>query len=586
MTTRRTFLKTSGLATLAGALGCATDGDAASASPDGASGDAALAGDSDGPDSGTPSDDTAGEPETSPRADAAPDDASPPEDVPPEPEVEDYVYEGTPGPEDLFQHGVASGDPHSTSVVLWTRVTQAGSDPVPVFWDMATDPAFEHRVAAGWAEATAERDFTVKLIAGGLQAGTTYYYRLRALGRTAPLGRTRTLPTGPTAQVRLAFGSCAEIQSAWYHAYRHVAARSDLDAFVFLGDYLYEYGLRPQRVRDTEPPYEITSLDDYRTRYAFYRRDPDLQEAHRQHPWIAVWDDHEVANNSWTGGDSHGDSGAVYRARRDAGVQAWHEWLPCRTGALAGGEGAAADDGFAIYRRFDFGDLVRLTMLETRLVAREEPVNPNNPVGVDAPARQLMGATQQAWLQEQFDDATQAWMVLGQQVMMGPLTDGLSPINYDQWDGYPAARQAVYDAARSRPDMGFVVLTGDIHSSWGMELPGEAYDAESSAGAVGVEFVTPGIGSVFPGSLEQLVDVAKLANPHIRYGDVSHRGYTVVDFTAKRVRGTWFHVEDASLAESTVVASATYESKRTTPRLEESAQVDAPASDGPPLAPA
>ncbi len=560
MTTRRIFIKTTGLATLATALGC---GDESGAS---AGGDA-LSADLGGGDASS--------------ADTASEDAAV-EDTAPLPELEDYVYDGPLGPEDLFQHGVASGDPLATSVVLWTRVTQPGAEPVPVFWDVATDPEFTARVAAGWGEAAGGRDFTLKLIATGLAPATTYYYRFRALGRTAPLGRTRTLPDGPTERVRLALGSCAEIQTGWYHAYGHMGGRSDLDAVVFVGDYLYEYGLRAGRLRDTAPPHELTTLEHYRTRYAHYRREPQLQEAHRQHPWIVVWDDHEVANNSWRAGDSNGDTGEVFRARRDAGVAAWHEWMPCRTGELARGEGGASDAGVAIYRRFDFGDLVRLAVLETRLYGRDEPVNANNPVGVELAERTLLGPQQEAWLDAEISGATQRWVVLGQQIMMAPLTDGVSPINYDQWDGYPAARQRVLDAASARADLGLVVLAGDIHSSWGNDLPGTGYDGEN--GAVGVEFVTPGIASTFPTGLEAVVDVAKLANPHIKYGDVSHRGYVVVDLSRDSVRGTWFHVADANLEQSEVEPAATFVSDRLAPHLLPAATPD-DVEAGPALAP-
>ena len=529
MTTRRQFLKQTGLVALAGALGCEGSSETAEPGPDAEGGDAKV-----------------GEGDTA----QSTEDAPVPEDAPDVgPELPTYEHEGPLGPETLFQHGVASGDPLPDRVILWTRCTSGGSAAVPVFWELATDPAFASRVAADWTEATEAADFTVKVDATGLSPGR-YYYRFQALGRTSTVGQTR-LPVAPDTapgSVRFAVASCADYSAGRYHAYRDIAAQ-DLDAVVFLGDYIYEYGNGPNEARPVAPDHEIVSLADYRTRYGHYRTDPDLQAAHQAHPWIVVWDDHEIANNSWRRGDSHGDTGDVYAARLAAATQAWREWLPVRV---------ATDE--PIYRRFVFGDLVHLAMLDTRIVGRDEPAEPNAPEGFDAQGRQLLGAAQEAWLLGEMTQAQSAgrWLVLGQQIMVAPLTDGAAPINFDQWDGYPAARERLFSALAEAKVADLVVLTGDIHSSWASDIPRDAstYDPESGDGAVGVEFVAPGITSGFPLDVPELVDFAKLVNPHVKYADVARRGYVLLDIDPDRAEATWRYAVDVLGEDPTVEVGA------------------------------
>jgi len=222
-----------------------------------------------------------------------------------------YEWNDPLGPDDLFNHGVASGDPLTDGVILWTRVNLEASEPVEVWWEMALDEAFLERTAQGTFTTNADRDFTVKVDASGLMWGRNYFYRFAAQGRWSSTGRTRLAPKS-TEVSKLRFGvcSCANYAFGYFHGFRHMAARADLDAVLHLGDYFYEYGngaypdgsaAQPQ-LRMLEPPHETVTLQDYRMRFSLYRRDPDLQECHRQHPFIVVWDDHETANNSWMGG--------------------------------------------------------------------------------------------------------------------------------------------------------------------------------------------------------------------------------------------------------------------------------------------
>ncbi|MEO1273094.1 MAG: alkaline phosphatase D family protein, partial [Myxococcota bacterium] len=320
------------------------------------------------------------------------------EDVFVEPDLPDYTYTGEPGPEDLFQHGVASGDPLTDRVILWTRVTPAEEAEVEVYYEVALQPDITQRVAAGVFSTNAARDYTVKVDPTGLPPGTTLYYRFQALGRMSPIGRTRTAATPDTAldRFRLAVVSCSNYTSGYFHGYRQIGQRADLDLVIHLGDYIYEYG--SSNFRPSDPPNEITTLEDYRLRYAQYRSDPDLQEAHRQHPWIVVWDDHESADNSWRDGASNhtpieeGD----WETRLNESWQAWSEWQPVRD-----------QEPLKIWRSFRFGDLVDLFMLDTRIWGRELQLAVN--LVEDDLSRQLLGSDQEAWLIDQLGSASARW---------------------------------------------------------------------------------------------------------------------------------------------------------------------------------
>ncbi len=244
----------------------------------------------------------------------------------------------TPAP--AFLHGVASGDPLPDGVLLWTRVTpEPGAEPgsgrgaeTPVRWEVAEDREFTAIAASGTTLAAASSDHTVKADVRGLRPATTYYYRFTASGPDteggevrSPTGRTRTAPAvgANVAGVRFGVVSCANWEAGWFSAYRHLAARGDLDAVVHLGDYLYEYGIgeyptQGAALREHRPAHEILDLADYRTRHGNYKTDADLQALHAAHPMIAIWDDHEVANDAWSGGAQNHT-----RARRATGRSGW-----------------------------------------------------------------------------------------------------------------------------------------------------------------------------------------------------------------------------------------------------------------------
>lgn len=476
------------------------------------------------------------------------------------------TYSGAVGPAGLYAHGVASGDPLTTQVILWTRVDYPSAPgAVEVFYEMALDVDFTKRVAAGTVMTDETKDYTVKVDVTGLHAGRTYYYRFRCLGVQSMVGRTKTLPEDRTAHLRMAMCSCSNYAFGYFHAYRHIAERSDLDVVLHLGDYIYEYangGAYPApgvQLRQWEPDNEIVTLDDYRTRYKLYRRDADLQEAHRQHPWITTWDDHEIANDSWSDGASNHDpaSEGLYADRKAAASQAMHEYLPIR--------GTSTDP---MYRSFRFGDLAEVIFLDTRHEGRDEQdVNP------DSPTRQLLGATQEAWLADQLAASTSRWKILAQQVMVAPFSidpDTHKPFFTDQWDGYPAARQRLYDMIEQYGGGNVVVLTGDIHGSFAAELPRDpwattGYDPLTGDGALAVEFVCPGISS--PGFSTFFSDLVLESCPHMKYAEWSLRGYVVLDIQRSKVQADWYLIDGIGQTQGVQSLAASYAVYDQVPRL-------------------
>ena len=453
----------------------------------------------------------------------------------------------------LFRHGVASGDPLTDRVMLWTRVTppatQSATTPIDVSWQIASDEALTQIVARGTTTTAEARDFTVKVDAGGLRPGRVYYYAFTTGGERSPIGRTKTLPERGNARMRLASVSCSNYPAGYFNVYRCLANRPDLDAVVHLGDYIYEfangrYGDGTAAGRVPIPTGETVTLDDYRHRYATYRSDIDLQDAHRLHPFIVVWDDHELANDAWSGGAAnHSADQGDWQTRRLGAYKAYLEWMPVRE---------STQPGIRLYRSFRFGDLSDLIMLDTRAL-RDQQVDGRDAAALADPRRSLMGSEQEAWCFDQLRASQKAdtrWRLLGQQILFAPLSLPGFPVQRpDVWDGYPAARTRVFDVLEREKIGNVAILTGDIHSSWALDVPrdpwGKGYDATSGSGSVAVELVTPAISSPpFFASASQ-ADAAKMLLPlarHLKFLEGEHRGYILLDISRDRLEADWYHV--------------------------------------------
>lgn len=502
-----------------------------------------------------------------------------------------------------FQHGVASGDPLTNRVILWTRVTPpAPVSVINVTCVVATDPALTKVVATGTAKTNPARDYTVKFDPVNLQPGTTYYYQFTALGQKSPIGRTRTLPTGSAERVRIAVTSCSNHAAGYFNAYRRIAERADLDLVIHLGDYLYEYG--PDifgSLRTPAPAKEILTLADYRQRHAQYKRDPDCQEVHRQHPFICIWDDHEIANDSWIGGAENHTEGAegTWVDRVNVGTQAYYEWMPVRI--------PDASQRRKQERAFLIGNLIDLVMLEERLSARSKqlPNNVNVPglgpgfvqIGAFAdPARTLLGAEQEAWLAARLRASSATWKFIGQGVMFTPakLVAGARDagggvfFNSDQWNGYEPARDRVFDIFKGNATTpavnNCVVLTGDIHSSWVSDLTQDpnnpfAYTPSTGAGSSAVEFVgtsvsSPGLND--PGNA--IAGYLRSQNPHIKHIDLNQRGYMLLDATPQRVVCEHWFVDTVAAVSNVQTFGVAFQVVAGTNRVQAAGQTVPPAN--------
>ena len=434
-----------------------------------------------------------------------------------------------------FYHGVASGDPLQDAVILWTRVTTEEAQ-AEVLWEIATSANFgSDIVASGSTSTSADKDYTIKVDATGLASNTFYYYRFNYDGDYSMVGRTKTAPTADEVdQLRFATVSCSNWQHGYFNAYNRITERNDIDAVLHLGDYIYEYG--PGEYGDErphDPPYEMVELGDYRTRYAQYRLDPALRDIHQQYPFITTWDDHESADNSWRhGAENHQASEGDWEERLTSAAQAYSEWLPIRL--------PDPDDAKKIYRSFNYGNLAEIFVLDTRIIGRDEQLDflsaldPNN---ANDPDRQLLGEAQLSWLEDGLVNSTAQWKVLMQQVMVGPFKVFGLVLNSDQWDGYGGERARVFDIIESNEIDNIVVLTGDIHTTWAMDLPfaSEPYDPVTGANSLGVEFVTTSVTS--PGFPIGFVDgVLYNNNKHMKYIQLTLRGFGLLDLSADKAQ--------------------------------------------------
>ncbi|MES2622382.1 MAG: alkaline phosphatase D family protein [Bacteroidota bacterium] len=455
-----------------------------------------------------------------------------------------------------FYHGVASGDPLTDRIILWTRITTQNPSET-VGWQIAIDTTFATPVNFGSTTTDASSDFTVKVDVTGLQPNTWYYYRFSNNGVYSIIGRTRTMPLTHVSNLRFAVVACSNYQSGYFNAYRDIANRNDVDAVIHLGDYYYEYGfgdfdpgLDSSRVHESDT--EVISLPLYRLRHSHYKLDPDLRVVHQQYPFITVWDDHETANDSWYGGaDNHtpGTEGNWFDRKEDS-RKAYFEWMPIRD---------VHNSIDTIHRVIPLGGLADLIMIDTRLEGREEQTAMGSPILTDT-NRTMLGAAQLDWFKQQLSISTAKWKIVGNQVMMAALKLGSTVLNPDQWDGYPAEKKKVLTHIASNNIDNVVILTGDIHTSWANDIPhpDSTYVPSTGRGSVAVEYVCT---SVTSGSFITFTVPASLITgllPYIKYADLSKRGYLVLDITDQKVQGDWIYMSTITSKNFTATTAASW----------------------------
>jgi alkaline phosphatase D len=479
---------------------------------------------------------------------------------------------------------VASGDPTPDGVVLWTRVSVPASLTVPVRWTVATDPALVHPVAGGTAAAAPAADHTVHAAVAGLRPATTYWYGFGVGDERSPVGRTRTLP-GPGAQLerlRLGVVCCAHYATGYFNAYARLAEQ-DVDLVVHLGDYIYEAEARHEKwTRFHRPRGRCLTLPDYRARHAQYKTDPDLQALHARHPMVAVWDDHELAGNAWWDGAAGHDprDDGEWAHRRAAAVQAYREWVPSGL--------PDPSDPFRVWRTVPLGSLADLVLLDTRLAGRERPAAGRRPViGVRRRNRALLNSEQWSWLEDTVRPDAGPWTLLASQVVVAPIhllaaggslgkhlgaVGGGIVVNSGQWDGYPEERERLLALlARRRGEA--LVLSGDLHSSWVSQLAaddgrGEPVATEFTVPAVSAPSFARALAPKVRGARSVLEWAIHRANPHVAWVNTAAHGYLVLEVTAERLCGQWWHVDRIGMRTGHEHLAATWSVRRGDPRPE------------------
>lgn len=492
----------------------------------------------------------------------------------------------------IFSHGIASGDPTHDSVLLWTRVSAAGSTSLD--WELASDTDFTQILQHGSARISAANDHTVKVLVENLQPGQTYFYRFRVDGAVSEPGRTRTLPTGPLAQLGLAIASCSNYSFGFFNAYEVIANDAEIDFVLHLGDYIYEYGADGWGAaegagidRAHSPANEVVSLKDYRERHAQYKTDFGSRLMHAAHPVISTWDDHESTNNPWLGGaqNHQPNTEGEWRARRDASLQAYFEWMPVR-------DPGAGRSRAELWRHFSFGDLASLITLETRHTGRSEQIDYSdhlesidNKSDRDRFMRDILGDSSRSMLSSDMESflasslakslsESEPWRLVGNQIPIArthvpdvanrleqevgrryeslPDSHGLRstlgqfdlPLYLDTWDGYPAARERFYQQCVAAGASDLIVLTGDSHAFWANEL------FNDSGRRMGVELGTAGITS--PGDFEDYGPEGAAAfdrlvaehNREVTWTDCTHRGFVKLVLTHDSAKADYIVVDN------------------------------------------
>lgn len=460
------------------------------------------------------------------------------------PALAQAVFETNP-----FRLGVTAGDPLPDGFVIWTRLAPDplayGSGmpaaPVAVKWEVAADRGFGTVVRSGEAIARPELGHSVHVEVEGLEPARPYFYRFLCGTERSGVGVAKTAPAAGAdlASARFGVAGCQNYEAGYYTAHRHLAAE-DLDFIFCYGDFIYEGRGNPlaqswQGPRDATRVHaggEIYSLDDYRRRYAQYLMDTDLQASRGSAAWFCTYDDHEVDNN-WVGDiDQDGVPPEVFLLRRAAAMQAFYEFMPMRKSAFPRGS------AMQLYRRAQYGTLLDVAFLDTRQFRSDQPCDDRYNAhceGLDAPAAQILGEAQEAWLLTNLDRSRARWKALAQQVMMMDLnrdTSGGFGVNPDSWAGYRVPRARLLRHLKERRIDNVVVLTGDEHQNYAGGLWVDGRDPQGPATAV--EFVSTSISSGGDGADRRAdYDRFTAANPQLTFTN-NQRGYVVCEVAPDR----------------------------------------------------
>ena len=465
-----------------------------------------------------------------------------------------------------FYHGVASGDPLEDKVIIWTRVTPETSlNKIEVKWKISTSSDFKNIINDGVFITNKERDYTVKVDVNKLNPGTTYYYRFEAFGKESMVGRTKTI-INSSDSLKLVAISCSDYQRGFFNAYGSLANEKNIDAVIHLGDYIYEYKSRDYSngifKRLHLPDKEIISLSDYRTRHSQYKLDLDLISAHSNHPFILIWDDHETSNDTYKdGAENHQEENeGSFDKRISSALQAYYEWQPIRENQKP-------------YRKFTFGNLADLIILEERLEGRTKQASSLEDSSLFQIDRTMLGEVQLDWFLNNLSDKSTQWKIIGNQVIFSYLNYGRPDfnINLDSWDGYPVERQKIADHIIKNKINDVVFLTGDTHQSWAFEVNHIPLESNNPIKPYALEFGTPSINSGNSDErfsnvpIQNLIDhenyiTDQSINPHLKYTNTRDHGYLIIDLNKDKIKATWKYVKtlirrDKSIKETIQIES-------------------------------
>lgn len=453
--------------------------------------------------------------------------------------------------ENYFQHGVASGDPLQDRVIIWTRVTAMAYLDKEVKWELASDPQFLTIVSKGTKQIAKHSDYTVKVDVKGLKAGTKYYYRFFYQNAVSGIGFTKTLAKELNdGNFTMAVVSCNNWEDGYFNSFRFLAQKQEVDLVLHLGDYIYEYATgeygNPQSGRINEPRHELLTLQDYRTRYAQYRTDADLQALHAQKPFYLIWDDHELANDAYVdGAKNHQPNEGPWLKRKKAAIQAYLEWMPIR-----------AKNAAQVRRKFDIGDDISLYLMDERSTGRTQQLEATDPHFEDQ-NRAIIGQEQFNWLAKELQNSKATWKLIGNQVMFAgyAVAQGFKLPKYnDWWLGYPYERAKLMALLAEKQIDNPIFLTGDHHESFVLALHQEekllSYTKPYQQKPLAWELLTPSITSKNADrrskaeneEFEKMLSNPAI-NPHMAFGDIKNHGYFIATISKQFFKADYFFVD-------------------------------------------
>ena len=494
----------------------------------------------------------------------------------------------------VFNHGVASGDPLSDRVILWTRVTPQQAGPVRVILEVSKNKSFSSIIFSQKLQTSSLSDYTIKydfLAKKYCDSDKGFFYRFRAGNAISEIGKSKTFSEN-TISAKIGIFSCSNFPAGYFNAYQAAAEKDGLDLWLHLGDYLYEYPMggyatdKAKKLgRVPEPLHEMISLSDYRLRHAQYKQDQGSKALHKHAPLIAVWDDHEFSNDAWKrGAENHSEDGSEgdFYARRSAAIKAYYEWMPIRE----------QQNKRRIFREFKIGKLIHLIMLDTRQFGRDKQIQPKNYLtksgfnqakfynDLNSDNRELLGAEQLDWIESKIINSDAVWTIFGQQVLMAKLKFpdiskmlkskeipsflkpylkflGLGiPSNLDAWDGYPAERNRLYKTM-SNAKKRFISLAGDTHNSWVSELK------DKSGNKVGIELgapsvTSPGITDILNLDEKEFVDSIVRINNELQWMNPSNRGYLSLNCREDKIIASFNFIKELEEINSDIGSSKSF----------------------------